>query len=664
MTGLEGYGRILFALWMTLSYGGAHADSGRLTIDDFIADPDVYDVAVSPSGRYLAEVWQQDKTRILTIRDLDTPGAPKVGQIGDRILRPYAVTWVNDERLLVHLLVPYGTEKVRRQAEKKEDFDIDDYYMASRTIAMNRDGKESVSLLNDVRRLKNYGNLSRVHRTLKSDPNHVLMSAFVNDRFTLFKVNIHDGASQVITTGVLRTFAFICDPDGNPLYRMDVSNGKAILIFKFEGEGKWERVARIEFDEEDENGPEWGDLVGLAKDGSLLYRKRNEQTGYYEIVKRHVKDGRTEVLVSLPDRDVLSLILDENSEEVIGYRYEDDVFRSRYFDEGRQAEYDKVKNKLGRYGFHFHSVDRAGRRSIIKSYGPDFPGSYFIYDHKKDELGFYANIYERFKPEKMAAPAVATYLTRDQAKIRTYILLPPGYKPGQAYPMVVMVHGGPHSRSYAIYDDLSQFIATRGYIVVEPNFRGSTGYGLEFEKAGYKQWGRRMQDDLDDAVAFMVKKGFADPSRVCIAGGSYGGYAALMGIIKSPTLYKCAISINGVTKLRDQVKYDERRFLEWPELVKYVHETIGEPGADREYLEGHSPFLRIKEIKSPLLLIAGKKDYVVPFHHSADMATLLKRAKAQVSFLPLDEAGHNVFYREEDARQVYKAVEEFLQKNL
>jgi dipeptidyl aminopeptidase/acylaminoacyl peptidase len=656
--------RIVFCLALFVS--GAGVEAARLTVDDFLANPDVYDVAISPSGRYLAEIFQQKDMRIVAIRDLDAPGSPAIGQLGDRIVRPYSVMWVSDERLLIHLLVPYNTKAVRKQSEKKEDFDIDDYYMARRTIAINRDAKGSVQLMSDARRARGNWNLSRVRR-IRSDSKHVLMPAFVEDRLTLFKVNVYDGTSQVIVSGKTATFAFVCDAGGRPLYRLDITDfGKAMKIFRLEGE-EWEYVEKIGFDEGSESNRNLGDLVGLTKDGGLLYRKRNEKTGYYEILKHRVKvektDMQSEVVVSLPDRDVLGLIIDEENDEVIGYRIEEDVFRDRYFDKARQAEYDNMKNKLSGYGFHFHSVDHEGRRNIVRSYGPDFPGSFFLYDRKKDELTLYANEYGRLKLEDMAEPAVATYLTRDQARIRTYILFPPGYKPGQSYPMVLLVHGGPHARSYALYDDFAQFIATRGYIVIEPNFRGSTGYGLEFEKAGYKQWGRLMQDDLDDAVAFMVKKGFADPSRVCIAGASYGGYAALMGLIKNPSTYKCAISINGVTDLRDQVKFDLRRFSASDELVKRVRETIGDPDIDREYLDGHSPLLRFKEIKSPLLLIAGERDQVVPFYQSRDLANALRRSKGNITFLPIEKAGHNVFYRDY-MEQVYKAVEEFLLKNL
>jgi dipeptidyl aminopeptidase/acylaminoacyl peptidase len=638
--------------------------AGKLSVDDFLADPDVYDVAISPNGRYLAEVGRHKELRVVTIYDLDAEGAPQIGQVADDILRAYAIEWANDERLLVHMHIPLNMRIVRRESDE-EDFDIDDHYMTSRTIAIGRDGKDDVVLMKDAWRARRSNwSLSSVRR-IADDPKHVLMPAFSKGMATLYKVNVYDGTSEPVVTGGNRTYVFIADKSGQPLYRIDTTftGGRGIRIYKYLNGEEWQFVEKIPLDAEDESSPNLDDLVGLSIDGGLFYRKRNEKTGYYEIVKRHAKTDKEETFVSLPDRDVLGLNFDKETGNVDGYRVEeDDVIRVRYFDQARQALYDKPKNKLAKYAFNFHSRDREGRRSIINSYGPDFPGSYFIYDHKQDNLSIYAHERGRLTLDDLAVPAVVTYPARDKVKIRAYVLLPPGYKPGQPYPLVLLPHGGPHARSYALYDDLAQFIATRGYIVMMPNFRGSTGYGLEFEKAGYKQWGRLMQDDLDDAVTYMVKKGYADPARVCIAGASgYGGYAALMGLIKSPSIYKCGISINGVSHLRDQLK-DRLRFNSGSEKsIAKILETMGDPDADKDYLNSYSPLPRANEIKSPLLLIAGSRD-AVQFYQSKDLADALEDSKAKFTYLKVKYAAD--IDEQEDAAKVYKAVEEFLQKKL
>jgi hypothetical protein len=149
------------AIWLSMVFASASVHAAGLTVDDFIADPDTYDVAISPNGRYLAEIHRQNEMRLVTIRDLEAEGWPVIGQLGDDVLRAYSVMWANDERLLVHLLVPLNTNTARKEAAKKEDFDLDDYHMASRTISVNREGKDSVELLRDVWRARANWNLSR-----------------------------------------------------------------------------------------------------------------------------------------------------------------------------------------------------------------------------------------------------------------------------------------------------------------------------------------------------------------------------------------------------------------------------------------------------------------------------------------------------------------------
>jgi dipeptidyl aminopeptidase/acylaminoacyl peptidase len=260
--------------------------------------------------------------------------------------------------------------------------------------------------------------------------------------------------------------------------------------------------------------------------------------------------------------------------------------------------------------------------------------------------------------------ATVTFLSRDSARIRMYLVLPPNYEPGKKYPLIVMPHGGPQARDYITYDDFAAFIASQGYLVARPNFRGSTGYGLEFEKAGYKQWGGVMQDDLQDAAQFLIRKGFAKEGSICLVGGSYGGYAALMGLIKHQNFYSCAVSVNGVTHLRDQLKFDEKRFKEYPDTIALLHESIGNPKTDIALLDANSPLLQVAKVNAPILLIAGTRDEVVPFKQSKAMFKALSKAKKPVEWIPLKDTYHNAWYFEEDRKTIYEEVGKFLSKHL
>lgn len=658
--------RLLFSFFFIYLFAFANLSlSAALTVDDFMADPELFDMDISPNGRYLAEVRQEGKFRIVIIRDLTTPNLSIVGKVGDDIMRPYSVLWANDDRLIVHLLVPYNTKHVRREAESEEDFDIDNHFMMSRSIAVDITGKNSAVLMHNVRALRWQTNLSRIRHLLPNDHQHILMSSFDDDRLSLYKVNIYDGTATKVIAGGTRTIYFICETEGNPRYRVDYfKSSNAYKILELTTDNEWEQVDQINFDRDEKDSIDPHGLVGLSLQGQLLYRKKNERTGFYEVIEKKRGSNSTQVIASIVNHDVTGLIYAYGNDRVIGYIYEEDNFINKYFDPDQQKNYDNIRNSLDGYGFHIVSNDKANNNAIIQAYGPDLPAAYYLYNRTKDSLTFYDEAYSRLKSSDLGKGATVTFLSRDNARIRMYLILPPGYEPGKKYPLVVMPHGGPQARDYITYDDFAAFIASQGYLVARPNFRGSTGYGLEFEKAGYKQWGGIMQDDLQDAAQFLIRKGFAKEGNICLVGGSYGGYAALMGLIKHQSFYRCAVSVNGVTHLRDQLKFDEKRFKEHPETIGLLYESIGNPKTDAALLDANSPLLQAAKINAPVLLIAGTRDEVVPFKQSKAMFKTLSKTKKSVEWVPLKDTYHNAWYYEEDRKTIYEKVGTFLAKHL
>lgn len=652
---------VLFSLFLLTNI--SHASTNMLTVKDFMEDPDLLDMDISPSGRYLAEVRRSGKFRVALVRDLNTPDLKIVGKLSDSVVRPYSVYWAKDERLIVNLLVPYNTKKVIRDSQKDEDFDIDDHFMFRRSIAMDPDGKNTVALLTDVRSQRFRYNLSSIRHTLPDDPKHILMNSYHNDKFTLFKVNVFDGTSERLLTGGNNTVSFICDNDGTPRYRVDyLYRGKKYRIFELTSEGDWDKVDEIMLNPKEEKAID-SELVGLTVQGTLTYRKKNPTTGFYELVEQN-PDKTMKVLASSPTQDIAGLITQGFNNEVIGYQLEEDVLVNKYFDAKHQTTYDGIRKRLHGYGFHYVSSDRQGRHSAIMTYGQDLPAGYYLYDAKKDDLQFYDFGYKSLPTEKMGLPGIANYTSRDGVTIRMYLLFPANYQKGQKYPLVVMPHGGPQARDYGFYDEFAAFIASQGYFVARPNFRGSTGYGKAFEEAGYKQWGGVMQDDLQDAAQFLIKKGFIQEEKICLAGASYGGYAALMGLVKHGDFYQCAISINGVTHLADQLKFDEKRFKKYPELIKYVHDSIGNPETDATMLAANSPLLQVARINDPVMIIAGTEDEVVPYKQSEAMVKALEKSKKNVEWTSLEDTGHQALYYDEDREMIYTKTRDFLAKHL
>ncbi|MEM7276851.1 MAG: S9 family peptidase [Pseudomonadota bacterium] len=634
------------------------------SLEDFLREADIRDAELSPDGTHLAMVTHKDNVRTVVVRDVTKAGLPIVGALAGDIVRPNYLHWANNDRLLVVMSVPFNAKNVQRAKEKKDDFDINEYFMFSRMISVGKELSDPVVLLEDERRLKRNYSLSRVTNFLPDDESHILMDAFRGEKRIQYKVNIESGESEQVTAGSRYTYQFLNDADGRPRFRFDYRRrSKAIVIYKYTESDDWETVEKIYLNKDDEDSLGITGLIAVYED-RLVYRRQNDASGYYELVVVDNETGAVSTMVSLPDQDVRGSITNLRSDEMIGYTVEKDFVRNVYFDEDRQKEYDAIAVQVGKYNFNVLNYSNKGERALIRSWGPDDPSSYQLWDDKSQQLTLLANAYENLPKANLSVPAMATYTARDGTKIRSYILFPKDYKKGESYPTVLMPHGGPHTRSRATYDMFAQFLSTRGYVVVDPNFRGSVGYGRDFEQAGYQQWGGLMQDDLTDAARFMIEEGISDPEKICIVGGSYGGYAALMGAIKTPELFTCAVSVNGVTHLSKIVKFDMIKHVDEADWQDVLFDRIGHPKDDQELLDANSPALHADKIQIPVLLIAGREDEIVPFSQSRMMQKALKREGVEYEFVILADAGHHAFYYRDDAEKSFKAIEKFLKVHL
>jgi dipeptidyl aminopeptidase/acylaminoacyl peptidase len=245
------------------------------------------------------------------------------------------------------------------------------------------------------------------------------------------------------------------------------------------------------------------------------------------------------------------------------------------------------------------------------------------------------------------------YRARDGLQIHGYLTMPLGEATGPI-PFVVLPHGGPYARDYLRFDYIAQMIASRGYGVLQPNFRGSTGYGNDFLLAGFREWGRKMQDDITDATRWLIDQKLADPSRICIVGWSYGGYAALMGAIREPSLYKCAASMAGPTDLR-RIQPGSGR-----EISNVAVPVLN---GDRSLIDQNSPVKNADKITIPVLLAHGQQDVNVSIEDSLEMEKALKNAGKAVDTIYFPSDDHFLF-REGDRIAFLKKLDEFLRTNL
>jgi dipeptidyl aminopeptidase/acylaminoacyl peptidase len=307
-------------------------------------------------------------------------------------------------------------------------------------------------------------------------------------------------------------------------------------------------------------------------------------------------------------------------------------------------------------------ISHDGRRYLVYSSGNAQPGRYYFGDRETGALALIGETYPELVRGPLAGKQAQAIKARDGLAMRVYLTLPGGRRVGDKaapLPLVLLPHGGPQSRDDADFDDWTEFLADRGYAVLQVNFRGSDGYGHAFKEAGLKRWGLEMQDDLTDAVQWAIAQGVADPARICIAGASYGGYAALMGAVKTPELYRCAVSFAGVADLPDLVMH----------MTDYIggqaaaERLIGEVWGDRSRLRATSPALHAERIRAPVLLLHGTADRSVPVQQSQGMARALKSAGKAHRYIE-QEGGDHHLSRQGHRTEFFRELETFLDQHI
>lgn len=377
------------------------------------------------------------------------------------------------------------------------------------------------------------------------------------------------------------------------------------------------------------------DLYPLAVEGqsNALYfiRKTKGRDALY----RMALDGSaaTTLVAARPDVDIDGVIRVGKGQKVIGYTYTDTQSRIVYFD----PEYEKLASSLGKALVNFPLIDIAGassngQRMLISAGSDTHPGAYYILDRATKKMQELAIIRPDLEGRALASVKSITYAAADGSKIPAYLTIPAG-STGKNLPTVVLPHGGPSSRDVWGFDWLAQFLAARGYAVIQPNYRGSSGYGTEFQnKNGWVNW-RTAMSDIGDSARYLTKEGIADPTRIAIVGWSYGGYAALQSAAIEPGLYKASIAIAPVTDMGLLKKENEGYT-----SSKLVNASIG---TGPHLVEG-SPMRHAERIKVPVLLFHGDYDINVGIAHSEKMADALKRAGTRVEFIRYDGLDHNL----------------------
>ena len=394
-------------------------------------------------------------------------------------------------------------------------------------------------------------------------------------------------------------------------------------------------------------------------DNKLLFASSNVNRDKAAIVRVDPATAKEKsVIFHHPEVDVSGLAWSRKRKVLTEVQFVTSKRERKVFDAEVAAIYADLQTRLPAYEIDLQSHDRDENIFLVAAWSDRTQGVRYLYDATSKTLTKLAEIAPWLREGDLAEMKPITYQTRDGLTIHGYLTLPQAG--GKNLPLIVNPHGGPWARDAWGYNPEVQFLANRGYAVLQMNFRGSTGYGRTFWEAGFKQWGRKMQDDVTDGVRHAIAQGIADPKRICIYGMSYGGYCALAGLAFTPELYACGVDCVGISNLFTFLTTIPPY---WKPMLDMYYEMVGHPEADKDQLAETSPVMHADNIRAPLLIAQGAQDPRVNINESDQMVAALKKHGIAVEYLVKDNEGHG-FANEENRFEFYEAMEKFLKKHL
>ena len=663
---MRAIGRTLIWLGVVgFAAGAVMAGAAPLPVEDFFK-PDAYaDVRLSPSGARLAATMPSASgRRSMVIVDIADPSKSKVVAAYSNA-DIVGVQWVNDERLVYRIF-----DQQEALANQRDGAGL---------FAVDADGKDAPrSLISPVWMGGNTGShiTSRtlqpdhaLYRTLHDGSDDVLIARWVwtesreLSHITLFRLNTRNGITQNLSAGAPdHVSAWTVDRSGQPRFVVTEFEGKVALHWKANASSRYVKIHESPRTE----GIIWPVYVESETRVFAMARMAPDADVTSLVVMNPSLAAAGEVpaepLLTAPGFDFRGGVVLNRSGAVLGVDYLTEARATHWIDPAMQKIQQQVDTLLPGSNNLLDCGDCENVENVLVTSSSDrLPLVYRIFRVGKGTLEPMVAARPWIKPQDMAMTDLVRINARDGLSIPVYVTRPKGQK--ATGPAVVLVHGGPWVRGVEWkWNDEAQFLASRGYVVIEPEFRGSTGYGDKLYRAGWKQWGLAMQDDVADAALWAIKQGYADKDRICIAGASYGGYATLMGLIRNPELFRCGVEWVGVTDI------DLMYSISWSDFSS-EHKRYGMPVliGDREkdaaQLAATSPIRLASKITQPLLMAYGGVDRRVPIDHGTQMRDAIGKGNSKVEWKVYADEGH-VWRLPANEIDFWKRVEQFLDKNL
>lgn len=503
-----------------------------------------------------------------------------------------------------------------------------------------------------------YKGQTRLGRILgiSKDKKYAFMPAYENPgSYNLYRVSLEKRRKpRIHQKGSGDTVDFFVGNDGEVLARERYNNKSDLHRIEARHDDDWVEIYREVTDIRTKG------FNGLTPDKkSLVFRTYNSdgRRAYYTM---SLKDGAISEPIFIHDKMDVSGLLTDLTRTVYGVSYSGMTPAYEFFDPKLNARIKGINKALPNNWFSIRDYTPSWDNIVFYMDGELSSGDYILYS--KGEISMLAQRRPKIPPEAVHAVVETEFKARDGITIPTLLTMPNGKEPTNL-PTIIMPHGGPKSHDTKGFNYFAQFFASKGYLVVQPQFRGSTGFGLDFIRAGNGEWGRKMQDDLTDSVTTLAKEGLVDDERVCIVGSSYGGYAALAGATFTPDLYKCVVSINGVSDISEMMESERRDYGSDHWVISYWEKAIANGKFDDDHLDQISPINHVKNVKAPILLIHGQFDEVVPVGQSREMADELEDEDKDVTLIELKGGNHHLS-KAENRMKAIKAIETFVEKHI
>lgn len=613
---------------MNASEGAFH-----YSIEDFFRNPEKAAYQISPDGRYISYLAPYQRRQNIFVQKIGEEAAVRITNETERDIPGYF--WSSPHRI-VFIKDTGGDENFR-------------------LYAVDKDGQHPKDLtpFEGVR--------IQIIDDLEDDEDELIIGMNKNrpELFEPYRINIRTGEYHKLASNdnPLEPIAgWMTDHDGKLRIAVRIIGGvNHQVLYRDTEKEEFREVITTDFRES------LSPLFFEFENHQIVYAASNLNRDKSVIVKFDMNTGEEvgEPIFTHPDVDVSSLLYSRKRKVLTAVAFTTWKRQMVFFDEQRRKIQERLESALPDREVVVTSTDKAETKYLVRTFSDRSLGAYYLYDTETDKLEKISDISPWIDEQDMAEMEHIEFTARDGLTIPGYLTLPKN-APARNLPVVVNPHGGPWARDSWGYSPEVQLLASRGFAVLQINFRGSTGFGRKFWEKSFKEWGGAMQNDITDGVQWLINRGIADPERIAIYGGSYGGYATLAGITFTPDLYACAIDYVGVSNL---FTFMETIPPYWKPYLEMLYRMVGHPEKDKELMKARSPVFHIHRIKTPLFVAQGANDPRVNIDESDQIVRSLRARGIDVPYMVKYNEGHG-FANEENRFEFYQAMTGFLLRHI